>query len=504
MGSPMLNFAMPFPIPRWRGTVGSMAAVHDVAADEARLAERAIAGDGNAFAELYGRYEKRAYNLCLRILGSEDEAADATQDAFVNVLRRLPKLEGRELAFGSYLFTSARHACYDLIERRKRAEPTDEPPEPKNGEPGDPEDDPERRLLLEASQEEIRRANAELPERQREVLALRELEELSYDEIAEIMDMNRNSVAQLISRARINLRDALRGTALATVALSTEDCERALRAAHSEAGPGARRGRGVARPPPPGLRHLPPQPRGDGGGRPLLPLLGPGGGRAAALPRDDGSGGRDRGRRLERRGRGRARTAPPAHGSRRRADRHADAAGAPGRARREDPRRDPGQRRRSRGRGHIGGGDQGGRSQEEAAGQEGPQGEAERRSSAGLRRGRRIDRADRRGLGRLGRAGAAAAVPQDQGRPRLEDGRRPRAGRRGPDARPGAALRSPSRSPSRNQSRSPSRHRRRPATPTGARHRDPTSSSRGSDRKCARGPGRGSPVGGDRFGRGGG
>lgn len=228
MGSAMLDFAMPFPIPRWRGTVGSMAAVHDVAADEARLAERAIGGDGNAFAELYGRYEKRAYNLCLRILGSEDEAADATQDAFVKVLRRLPKLEGRELAFGSYLFTSARHACYDLIERRKRAEPTDEPPEPTNGEPGDPEDDPERRLLLEASQEEIRLANAELPERQREVLALRELEELSYDEIAEIMDMNRNSVAQLISRARINLRDALRGTALATVALSTDDCERAL------------------------------------------------------------------------------------------------------------------------------------------------------------------------------------------------------------------------------------------------------------------------------------
>ena len=224
----MLNFAMPFPIPRWRGTVDDMAVAQDASADEARLAESAIRGDGNAFAELYGRYEKRVYNLCLRILGSEDEAADATQDAFVNVLRRLPKLEGRELAFGSYLFTSARHACYDLIEKRRRAEPTEEPPEPTGGEPGDPEDDPERNLLLESSQEEIRRANAELPERQREVLALRELEELSYDEIAEIMDMNRNSVAQLISRARINLRDALRGTALATVAASSEDCERAL------------------------------------------------------------------------------------------------------------------------------------------------------------------------------------------------------------------------------------------------------------------------------------
>lgn len=60
------------------------------------------------------------------------------------------------------------------------------------------------------------------------MLALRELEELSYDEIAEIMGMNRNSVAQLISRARINLRDTLRGTALATVATSSLDCERAL------------------------------------------------------------------------------------------------------------------------------------------------------------------------------------------------------------------------------------------------------------------------------------
>ena len=51
---------------------------------------------------------------------------------------------------------------------------------------------------------------------------------MSYDEIAEVMDMNRNSVAQLISRARIKLRDELRGTALATIAASTEECERAL------------------------------------------------------------------------------------------------------------------------------------------------------------------------------------------------------------------------------------------------------------------------------------
>jgi len=217
-----------------------VAQVEDLAAQEARLAQRTVAGDGDAFAELYGRYEKRAYNLCLRILGSEDDAADATQEAFVSVLKRLPKLEGRDLAFGSYLFTSARHACYDQIERHKRAEPSDEIPEssvPVGGgvggggigfDPGDPDDDPERNVLQKARQDEIRQANALLPERQREVLALRELDDLSYDEIAEIMDMNRNSVAQLISRARINLRDALRGTALASIATSSGECQRAL------------------------------------------------------------------------------------------------------------------------------------------------------------------------------------------------------------------------------------------------------------------------------------
>ncbi|HEV3376665.1 MAG TPA: sigma-70 family RNA polymerase sigma factor [Thermoleophilaceae bacterium] len=203
-------------------------------ADESALARRAAAGDRDAFARLYERHESRVFNLCYRILGSRDDAADAAQEAFVGILRRLPELAGEELAFGSYVLSSARNACYDQIERSKRTRPVDEMPEapaPVGGgfDPGDPEEDPERRMLLEARTEEIRLANLSLPERQREVLALRELEELSYDEIAGLMDMNRNSVAQLISRARINLRDALRGSALASIAASSPDCEGALR-----------------------------------------------------------------------------------------------------------------------------------------------------------------------------------------------------------------------------------------------------------------------------------
>jgi RNA polymerase sigma factor (sigma-70 family) len=188
------------------------------------LARRAAAGDGAAFALLYDRHERRAYNLCYRITGSADDAADATQETFLKVLERLPGLADRELNFGSYLLTAARHASYDAIERRKRALPSAEIPDSAIP-PAAAADEP---TLLAAHQEQIRAANEQLPPRQREVLALRELEELSYDEVAGIMGMNRNAVAQLISRARLNLRDALRRGALGAIPAASPDCEAAL------------------------------------------------------------------------------------------------------------------------------------------------------------------------------------------------------------------------------------------------------------------------------------
>jgi RNA polymerase sigma factor (sigma-70 family) len=196
--------------------------------DEA-LAVRAAAGDSAAFAELYDRYERRAYNLCHRITGSADDAADATQETFLKVLERLPKLKDRELNFGAYVMTAARNASYDAIERRKRSAPTGEIPEsavPLGA--GEDRELPERVALRDAHQEQIRLANESLPARQREVLALRELGELSYGEVAQIMGMNQNSVAQLISRARINLRDGLRQTALGSVAAASPQCDRAM------------------------------------------------------------------------------------------------------------------------------------------------------------------------------------------------------------------------------------------------------------------------------------
>jgi RNA polymerase sigma-70 factor (ECF subfamily) len=196
--------------------------------DDAELAARALDGDGEAFAALYDRHERRVYGFCLRLLASEDAAADATQETFMRLLKRLPSLRGRELNFIAYALRTARNACYDQIASRRRVEPTAEAPEPHATDPADVERDPERAALLASLREQVRLANASLVPRQREVLALRELEELSYEQIAAVVGLNENAVAQLISRARIRLREILRGEQLASIAASSPQCERAL------------------------------------------------------------------------------------------------------------------------------------------------------------------------------------------------------------------------------------------------------------------------------------
>jgi RNA polymerase sigma factor (sigma-70 family) len=190
------------------------------------LVQQAAAGSGASFAVLYDRYELSVFNYCLRLLSSPDDAADATQEAFVGVLRRLQTDDRPVLDFASYLFTAARHESYAVMRRRERTRPTDEPPE-------DPlriravDSDPERAALLQDSQDQVRAANARLAPRYREVLALREVAGLSYGEIAAILGVSANAAAQLLWRARRKLREELRIDALASVTPTSEDCERA-------------------------------------------------------------------------------------------------------------------------------------------------------------------------------------------------------------------------------------------------------------------------------------
>jgi RNA polymerase sigma factor (sigma-70 family) len=168
-----------------------------------RLRER----DRSAWEELYTAHEGRVYGFAFRLTGNPHDAADLTQETFVRVLSRLDRIDV-ERDLGSYLLTTTKNLFVSSLERGKRSTPVQETPDP--DEPAPLEEDPERAALLSRQREEVRAATAELPDRQRLVLALCELEQLSYGQIGEIAGLNENAVAQAIFRARQSLRNRLR------------------------------------------------------------------------------------------------------------------------------------------------------------------------------------------------------------------------------------------------------------------------------------------------------
>ncbi|HEX8104019.1 MAG TPA: sigma-70 family RNA polymerase sigma factor, partial [Solirubrobacteraceae bacterium] len=189
------------------------------------LAARAGAGDRNAFAALYDRHAARVHAFCERTLDSPHDAADATQQAFLGLLRRL-RAPGREPVAepAAYLYASARNACSRIFAARGRVDVTDAPPEPA---PDPGPSAPEVSVLVASQRADVRAANRRLPARQRQALALRELGELSYAEIGDILEVDANAVAQLLWRARLGLRAGVRRAALDAVAPLAPACERA-------------------------------------------------------------------------------------------------------------------------------------------------------------------------------------------------------------------------------------------------------------------------------------
>ena len=190
------------------------------------LVQEAAAGSGVAYGALYDRYATQVYNYCLRLTDSQEDASDATQEAFVNVLRRLQDDDRPVLEFSSYLFAAARHESYALMRQRTRTHPSDSPPA-ERGRVADVDTDPERSVLLRDSQDAVRVANAKLAPRHREVLALREVAGRSYEEIGATMGISENAAAQLIWRARAKLREAMTAGTVASVVAMSEECERA-------------------------------------------------------------------------------------------------------------------------------------------------------------------------------------------------------------------------------------------------------------------------------------
>lgn len=181
--------------------------------DERALIAAARRGDTYAFNELVLIYQGTVYNLAYRILGDGDDAADASQEAFLSAFRAIGKFRGG--SFRAWLLRIVTNACYDQL-RHKQRRPTDSldtlliDPDYSSS-LTDPGEGPENHALRYELNEVIQAGIQTLPPEQRIVLILSDVQGMSYREIAEITQVSLGTVKSRLSRGRARLRDYLLG-----------------------------------------------------------------------------------------------------------------------------------------------------------------------------------------------------------------------------------------------------------------------------------------------------
>lgn len=180
--------------------------------DEASLIRAAQQGDQSAFARLVEANQGRIYSLCYRMTGNSEDAADLTQEAFLNAWRGLGSFGG-QAAFSTWLYRLASNACIDFLRREKRRmalSMTQE--EDEEGRQTDLPDErwaPERELERKELQTAVKEGLSTLSPEHRQVLLLRETEGLSYQEIAQCLSLEEGTVKSRIARARLALKEFL-------------------------------------------------------------------------------------------------------------------------------------------------------------------------------------------------------------------------------------------------------------------------------------------------------
>ena len=178
--------------------------------DDFTLARRARDGDLGAFDQLVNRHQDRIFSLCLWVTGDRDEAADAAQDAFIRAFRFLPKFR-EEAAFGTWIARIALNVARDAAKRGKR-QPAPFSTVLAEDESFDPPADlptSEDRMVRRERQDAVRLALAGLPEPQRVIVVLFDLQGASYEEAAKILNLPLGTVKSRLNRARAALKSAL-------------------------------------------------------------------------------------------------------------------------------------------------------------------------------------------------------------------------------------------------------------------------------------------------------
>lgn len=175
--------------------------------NEQAIVRRARAGDQSAFEELVFTYEKKIYHLSLRYTGSEQDAMDVTQEVFLRVFRFLPQFQ-EESRFSTWLYRIAVNANMDFLRKRGQANELSLDAEDEEGlsyEVSDLRYNPESQLERIELQQAICQGIQSLPPRMREILILRDISGLTYEEIGKSLSIEQGTVKSRLSRARSRL-----------------------------------------------------------------------------------------------------------------------------------------------------------------------------------------------------------------------------------------------------------------------------------------------------------
>lgn len=177
------------------------------------VVQAVLDGDVNRFEAIVKEYEKSVYNLALRMCGDREDALDISQEVFIKVYHSLHSFRS-ESKFSVWLYRIVSNACLDFLRSRSRR--AEDSLSVEDGEGGTQERElrderyaPERLLERKLTRDALQRALLALPEEQRKILLLRELQGLSYEEIGRVLSIESGTVKSRIFRARRKLCEIL-------------------------------------------------------------------------------------------------------------------------------------------------------------------------------------------------------------------------------------------------------------------------------------------------------
>jgi RNA polymerase sigma-70 factor (ECF subfamily) len=178
--------------------------------------EAAKRGDREAFRTLFERYHRRAYALAFGVVRHQDDALDVVQDAFIKAHKYLDKFEGNS-SFYTWLYRIVMNLAIDHIRKHRRVRPVELDEQRLEDATSDADGllprllggNPGRALMDKEIRQRIDVALGELSENHRSVLVMRELEGLSYEEMAQAMGCSKGTIMSRLFHARKNMQRRL-------------------------------------------------------------------------------------------------------------------------------------------------------------------------------------------------------------------------------------------------------------------------------------------------------